>query len=165
MSTAPAPEHSATAPAHRGRRRDRVGREMKFRVTREVLADAVAWTARSLPPRPAVPVLAGILPEVDGNHLSVSGFDYEVSARAEVDVNATESGRVLVPGRLLGEITRALPPHPVDISPEGVRVLCAGRLPANAALPVPPPTAAITPEGPRLSIAGGNARFSLPTLP
>jgi DNA polymerase III subunit beta len=110
---------------------------MKFRVAREVLSDAVAWTARSLPPRPSVPVLAGILLEIDGNTLSVSGFDYEVSARAEVDVQATESGRVLVPGRLLAEITRALPPHPVEI----------------------------TAEGPRLAIACGNARFSLPTLP
>jgi DNA polymerase-3 subunit beta len=110
---------------------------MKFRVAREVLADAVAWTARSLPPRPSVPVLAGILLEVEGGQLSVSGFDYEVSARSEVDVQATESGRVLVPGRLLAEITRALPPHPVDV----------------------------TAEGPRLSIACGNARFSLPTLP
>jgi DNA polymerase III subunit beta len=110
---------------------------MKFRVAREVLADAVAWTARSLPPRPSVPVLAGILLEVDGNQLSVSGFDYEVSARAEVEVQATEGGRVLVPGRLLAEITRALPPHPVEIAA----------------------------EGPRLSITCGNARFSLPTLP
>src|SRR5215212_3548377 len=110
---------------------------MKFRVAREVLADAVAWTARSLPPRPSVPVLAGILLEVDGSQLSVSGFDYEVSARAEVDVQTTESGRVLVPGRLLAEITRALPPHPVDVRA----------------------------EGPRLSITCGNARFSLPTLP
>ena len=88
-----------------------VDQVMKFRVAREVLADAVAWTARSLPPRPSVPVLAGILLEVDGSQLSVSGFDYEVSARAEVDVQASESGRVLVPGRLLAEITRALPPQ------------------------------------------------------
>ncbi|WP_308010512.1 DNA polymerase III subunit beta [Blastococcus sp. LR1] len=106
-------------------------------MAREVLADAVAWTARSLPPRPSVPVLAGILLEVDGTLLSVSGFDYEVSARAEIDVQTSESGRVLVPGRLLAEITRALPPHPVDI----------------------------TAEGPRLAITCGNARFSLPTLP
>src|ERR671916_447572 len=119
------------------RRRAGVGREMKFRVAREVLADAVAWTARSLPPRPSVPVLAGILLEADGNQLSVSGVDYEGSARAEGDVNATEAGRVLVPGPLLAEITRALPPHQVDI----------------------------TAEGPRLSITCGNARFSLPTLP
>lgn len=110
---------------------------MKFRVAREVLADAVAWTARSLPPRPSVPVLAGILLEVQGSALSVSGFDYEVSARAEVDVSSTEDGRALVPGRLLAEITRALPPHPVEV----------------------------TAEGARLAISCGNAKFSLPTLP
>ncbi|MGY1839376.1 MULTISPECIES: DNA polymerase III subunit beta [unclassified Modestobacter] len=110
---------------------------MKFRVAREVLAEAVAWTARSLPPRPSVPVLAGILLEVEGNQLAVSGFDYEVSARSEVDVQSTEGGRTLVPGRLLAEITRALPPHPVDVVAEGAR----------------------------LAISCGNAKFSLPTLP
>src|SRR5664280_294960 len=55
---------------------------MKFRMDREALADAVAWTARSLPSRPTVPVLAGLLLTVDGDTLTVSGFDYEVSARA-----------------------------------------------------------------------------------
>jgi len=82
-------------------------------------------------------VLAGIMLEVEGSQLSVSGFDYEVSARSEIDVQSTESGRTLVPGRLLAEITRALPPHPVDVVAEGAR----------------------------LSITCGNARFSLPTLP
>ena len=41
--------------------------------------------------------------------LSVSGFDYEVSSRVEVDVRPHEPGRVLVPGRLLADIVRALP--------------------------------------------------------
>ena len=34
---------------------------MKLRVDRDVLAEAVIWTARSVPARPPVPVLAGIL--------------------------------------------------------------------------------------------------------
>ena len=34
---------------------------MKFRVERDVFADAVAWAARSLPVRPSSPVLAGLL--------------------------------------------------------------------------------------------------------
>ena len=35
---------------------------MKFRVERDVLADAVAWTARSIPTRPGtLPQLSGIL--------------------------------------------------------------------------------------------------------
>ena len=40
---------------------------MKFRVDRDVLADAVAWTARTLPVRPPVAVLAGMLIEADDN--------------------------------------------------------------------------------------------------
>src|ERR1700750_227551 len=34
---------------------------MKFRVERDVLADAAAWVARSLPARPPAPVLGGVL--------------------------------------------------------------------------------------------------------
>src|SRR5436305_4117380 len=33
---------------------------VKFQVERDVLAEAVAWTARALPARPALPVLAGM---------------------------------------------------------------------------------------------------------
>ena len=56
---------------------------MKFRVERDVLADAAAWVARSLPARPPVPVLGGVLVEASsgpsGERLTVSGFDYETS--------------------------------------------------------------------------------------
>ena len=36
---------------------------MKFSVERDVLTEAVAWAARSLPVRPSVHVLAGLLVE------------------------------------------------------------------------------------------------------
>ena len=64
---------------------------MKFRVARDDLADAVAWVAKSLPTRPPVPVLGGILLEVRGSTLTVAGFDYEVSTRATVSVDTLES--------------------------------------------------------------------------
>src|SRR5450756_3029714 len=95
---------------------------MKFRMDREALADAVAWTARSLPSRPTVPVLAGLLLTVDGDTLTVSGFDYEVSARAEMAIDAGDPGAALVSGRLLAEITRSLPAQPVQFATEGTRV-------------------------------------------
>ena len=110
---------------------------MKFRVAREDLADAVAWVARSLPSRPPVPVLGGILLTVDGDVLSVAGFDYEVSTRAEIAVDAETGGKVLVSGRLLAQITSALPPKPVDVEVDGAKV----------------------------AIRCGSARFSLPTMP
>lgn len=114
---------------------------MKFRVERDALADAVAFVARSLPSRAPVPVLGGVLLDAgasDGGDaaLTVSGFDYEVSARVEVPAMIGEGGRALVSGRLLADITRSLPPHPVDLTVDGARA----------------------------SITCGNARFSLPTM-
>ncbi|MER6951981.1 DNA polymerase III subunit beta [Nonomuraea sp. NPDC000554] len=91
---------------------------MKIRVNRDVLADAVAWAARVLPSRPVVPVLSGLLLEA-GDKLSLSAFDYDVSARATVDADVAEEGGVLIPGRLLAEISRSLPAEDVEIVTEG----------------------------------------------
>lgn len=99
---------------------------MKIRVERDVLAEAVAWVARSLPARPPAPVLAGLLLKAEEGALSFSSFDYEVSARVSVDAEVEEDGTVLVSGRLLADICRALPNRPVEISTDGVRatVVC-----------------------------------------
>src|SRR3712207_5192249 len=64
------------------------GTAMKFRVERDSLADAVAWTAKSVPNRPSVPVLAGVMLRVADGRLHVSGFDYEVSSQVHVEVQA-----------------------------------------------------------------------------
>ncbi|HKC28241.1 MAG TPA: DNA polymerase III subunit beta [Jatrophihabitans sp.] len=110
---------------------------MKFRVERDALADAVAWAARSLASRPTLPVLAGLLLKVEGEQLSVSGFDLEASTEVDLEVTAGAPGQALVSGRLLADISRALPPHPVDV----------------------------TVDGTRLSIVCGSAKFSLPMMP
>ena len=117
---------------------------MKFRVAREEFADAVVWVARSLPSRPPVPVLGGVLlsagggdPGTEQDGLTVSGFDYEVSTQVGVSAEVADGGRVLVSGRLLADITRALPNRPVDVTVDGSRV----------------------------NIVCGSARFSLPTMP
>jgi len=110
---------------------------VKFRVDRDVLAEAVAWTARTLPVRPPVAVLAGMLLEADENGLALSGFDYEISARAEISADIAEHGRVLVSGRLLADICKSLPAKPIDVSVDGTKVL----------------------------VTCGSARFTLLTLP
>ena len=95
---------------------------MKFRLERDVLADAVAWAARTLPNRPSMPMLAGLLVDASAGSLTLSSFDYEVSGRVAVDAGVDEPGRVLVSGRLLADIARALPNEPVTITSEGSRV-------------------------------------------
>ncbi len=95
---------------------------MRFRVDRDVLADAVAWTARTLPSRPSVPVLAGIRLDA-ADALNVSSFDYEVSAEVNLPATIAEPGTVLVSGRLLAEITRSLPDRPVEVATDGSKVV------------------------------------------
>jgi len=96
----------------------------------------VAWVARNLPTRPTVPVLAGVLLTGSDDGLTISGFDYEVSAQVQVAAEIASPGSVLVSGRLLSDITRALPAKPVDVGVEGTR----------------------------MSLTCGSARFSLPTM-
>jgi DNA polymerase III subunit beta len=94
---------------------------VKLQVERDPLADAVAWTARALPARPTAPVLAGMRMDA-GDELTLSTFDYEVSAQGSIQVTADEAGTVLVPGKMLAEIVRSLPAKPVDLSTDGTRM-------------------------------------------
>jgi DNA polymerase-3 subunit beta len=88
---------------------------MRFSIERDTLTEAVAWVARALPTRPVLPILSGLLlTAASDGELTLSCFDYEVSARIRVVADVAEPGIVLVPGRLLAEITRSLPGFPVE---------------------------------------------------
>jgi DNA polymerase III subunit beta len=92
---------------------------MKFTVARDALGEAVAFISRALPSRPVVPVLSGMLVEASADGLTLSCFDYEVSARVVVDADVSATGSALVPGRLLAEITRSLPDQPAEFAADG----------------------------------------------
>jgi DNA polymerase-3 subunit beta len=110
---------------------------VKLRVERDVLADSVAWAARTLPSRPSLPVLAGLVLTATDSGLTLSSFDYEVSGRVDISADVATEGTSLVSGRLLADIARSLPPAPVTIESEGTRI----------------------------SITCGRSSFTLPTLP
>ncbi len=142
---------------------------MKFTVERDALAEALTWVARALPARPVLPVLAGLQlgaarePKQEGaaepgpagaGFLTLSCFDYEVSARVRVRASVTEPGTALVPGRLLVEIVRSLPQHPVEFAddPDGVSRTCG-----DAAFMLTPLPLAEYPELPDLPQLAGTA--------
>ena len=109
---------------------------MRFIVERDALADGVMWVSRSLSARPIMPVLLGVLIKADKQGVHLSGYDLETSGKAEVAADVKEEGTVLVSGKLLSDIARALPNKPVTFSLEGNRV----------------------------SVISGSAKFALPTL-
>jgi DNA polymerase-3 subunit beta len=110
---------------------------VKIRLDRDVLAEAVQWAARSLPTRPSVPILAGLLVKAAANQVVMSSFDYETSAQITVKAEVADDGVALVSGRLLADIARSLPNKPVDI----------------------------TADETKMEIVCGTARFTLQTLP
>ena len=110
---------------------------MKIRLERDVLAEAVQWAARSLPVRPSVPILAGLLVRADADGVTFSSFDYETSAQITVPATVSDEGSALISGRLLADISRSLPPKAVDL----------------------------TSDDTKMEIVCGSARFTLQTLP
>jgi DNA polymerase-3 subunit beta len=94
-------------------------------------------------------------PDQEGaGFLTLSCFDYEVSARVRVRAEVVEPGVVLVPGRLLLEIVRSLPQHPVEFGddPDGTSVTCG-----DAAFLLTPLPLAEYPELPELPQLAGTA--------
>ena len=87
---------------------------MKFTVERDVLAEAVGWTARSLPLRPTSPVLNGLLIKATSGEVSISSFDHEISAKQTIEASVEQEGTCLVPGKMLAEICRSLPNADVE---------------------------------------------------
>ena len=113
------------------------GDAVKIRLDRDVMAEAVAWAARSLPTRPSVPILAGLLIKADAQGVTLSSFDYETSAQIHVKAEVMEQGEALVSGRLLADIARSLPSRPVEL----------------------------TSDESKMELVCGSARFTLQTLP
>ena len=95
---------------------------MKVEVNSSALSDAVAWTTRIIPSRPASPILAGVRMEASDGTLKLSAFDYEVSARNHIEAGIDESGTALVLGKLLADITKSLPSEKTYLSTEGSKM-------------------------------------------
>jgi len=109
---------------------------MKFTVDSSVLTDSVNWVSRSLSTRPIMTALLGIVIDAS-KEVTLSASDLETSAKSSFNADIKETGRVLVPGRLLSEISKNLPNKPVSFNLDGTRVL----------------------------VTAGSAKFTLPTLP
>merc|ERR1712147_19986 len=92
------------------------GDAVEIRLERDVMAEAVAWAARSLPNRPTVPILAGLLVRAQDDSVVMSASDNETSAQITLPAQVDKPGESLVSGKLLADIARSLPNKPVQIT-------------------------------------------------
>ena len=95
---------------------------MKFQVNRDVFSEAVSFAVKLLPQRTTLPILSGVLIETTDTGLTLSSFDYEVSAQTQIAADVEEPGKILVSGRLLADIASRLPNAPVQFATEEGRI-------------------------------------------
>ena len=110
---------------------------MKFEVNKDVFSEAVSFAVKLLPQRTTLPILSGVLITVEDDTVTISSFDYEVSAKTKVAASVDTPGQVIVSGRLLSEIAQRLPEDSVTLSLSGTSV----------------------------SVVSGSAKFTLATMP
>lgn len=89
---------------------------MRIRAERDDLADVLARAGRAVGTRSPLPILQGILCEVAGGKLTVTGTDNEITVRTYLDVEVSEEGRTVIPAKLSAEAVRKLPAGAVSLS-------------------------------------------------
>ena len=89
---------------------------MRIRAERDDLADVLARAGRAVGTRSPLPILQGILCEVSGSRLTVTGTDNEITVRTYLEVEVTEEGRTVIPAKLAADAVRKLPAGAVTLS-------------------------------------------------
>ena len=136
----PGAQEPARAVAHEARpAKGPVRHQVKFTVERDVLADAVAWAARSLPVRPSVPVLAGLLIETGRGRRRPAAVDVRLRDLRPCHAARLRAGRGQGPG--LGPAAHRHLPQPAEQARRDDL------------------------DGSKVSLTCGSARFSLQTMP
>lgn len=82
---------------------------MKFRCERDDLLESVLFATRAISNRATLPVLSGLRVEAtDNGEVRVAATDLELTIETTFKAGVDEPGKVIVPGRLFGEMARSL---------------------------------------------------------
>ena len=88
---------------------------LKAACSRDELTRALGIVSRGVSTRTTVQILAGILLRAEAGRLELAATDMELSLRTSLEADVEANGSVVVPGRLLLELTRLLPDAEVSL--------------------------------------------------
>ncbi|MGH2807957.1 MAG: DNA polymerase III subunit beta [Actinomycetota bacterium] len=90
---------------------------MKFRCERDELLNAVQFASRAISNRATLPVLSGLkIDAQEDARVRVAATDLELTMETTFAAAVDEPGKVIVPGRLFGEMTRSLGAGQVSVA-------------------------------------------------
>ena len=89
---------------------------MELKAERDPLLDGLQTAARALSTRTTLPSLGGIMLVANGGKAIARATDGELAVSVELDAEVDGDGEVLLPGRLLADVSRALPQGSVTLA-------------------------------------------------
>lgn len=82
---------------------------MKFTCNKDTILSAVQTTSKAAAGKSSIPALEGILLELEGNTLTVTGYDLDLGIKTSIEVNGDESGNIVINAKMAGDIIRKMP--------------------------------------------------------
>jgi len=79
---------------------------MKFICDKSSFSDAVSVLSRIIPSHSPTPALMGIFIKTTTNGISMYGYDLDIGISTNLDAYVEESGEIILPARLLSDISR-----------------------------------------------------------
>jgi DNA polymerase-3 subunit beta len=89
---------------------------LTFTASREAVSTVLQTVGRAVSSRSSVQILGGILLRTTEDSVEAAATDMELSLRAKIDATVAGPGSVVVPGRVLLDIVRVLPPGEVTFA-------------------------------------------------
>lgn len=95
---------------------------MKFTIGQAEFLDALSAVSNIVPARTPLPIIANVQIVAEGDVISFSATDLDLSVTMNVAASVEKPGRVTLPAKKLTDMIRALPVSPVRVSGEKERV-------------------------------------------
>lgn len=100
---------------------------MKFSCQKELLLDAVLTTSKAAAVKTTIPALEGLLLELKGNKLSITGYNLDIGIKTTIDVQGEVDGTTVMSAKLSGDVIRKMPSGMLTIDIENnVAVISCG---------------------------------------
>ena len=91
------------------------GTAVKISCSKDELVNRLAVVTRAVSTRGAVQILSGVLLQASGGRVTLAATDMELSLRTTLEGEVQGEGAIVVPGRLLNELSRLLPNEEVEL--------------------------------------------------
>jgi DNA polymerase III subunit beta len=104
-----------------------VGSDLRLTCDRDAFVAKLGLVSRAVSTRSTVQVLAGVRLRATESGLELAATDMELSLRSSVPATVSSEGAVVVPGKLLSDLARLLPPGEVTLeSHDGTLTVTSG---------------------------------------